>query len=136
MSCLRRVRTAGLILTVALAVSACTTTADAKHTSERMQSLVRETMNASGGEWTSTCNHPAANPCIKSDGGRAVWFSWDRDAAGRSDPEEVMQRVNQAWRDEGLATKTQSIGRVDGKTLHWVASAGRGVNSIQFSASR
>lgn len=121
------------ILTVALAVSACTTTADANHASERVQSLVRDTIDAAGGAWTSTSNGPATDPCTKPDGGRGVWFSWDQDAAGPSDREEVMQH---AWRDEGLATKTESVGRVDGKTLHRVASARRDVNSIQFNATR
>jgi hypothetical protein len=122
-----------LILTVALAVSACTTTADAKHASERVQSLVRDTMNAACGEWTSTSIGPAGDPRAKPDGGRGVWFSWGQDAAGPSDRKEVMQR---AWRDEGLASQTQSVRRVDGRTLHRVASARRKVNSIQFNATR
>jgi len=137
---IRRATTAALILTVAFAASACTTTKgtstlDAKHASEQMQSLVRDTMEVAGGKWTSASNGPAADPCTTPDGGKGVWFSWDQDAAGPSDPEAVMQRVDRAWRDKGLATRTQSVKRADGLTLHRVGSAGREVDSIQFNAT-
>jgi hypothetical protein len=117
----RRARAAVLILTVALTVSACASTnrastVDAEHASEQMQSLVRDTMKAAGGEWTSASDGPAADACTTPDGGEGVWFSWDQDAEGPGDPQVVMQRVDRAWRDKGLATRTQSVKRADGIT--------------------
>jgi hypothetical protein len=90
-----------LLLTVALAVSACSSmnrapTVDAEHTSEQTQSLVRDTMDAAGGEWTSASDGPAADACTTPDGGEGVWFSWDQDADGPSDPQVVMQRVDRS----------------------------------------
>jgi hypothetical protein len=136
----RRARAVVLILTVALTVSACASTnrastVDAEHASEQMQSLVRDTMKAAGGEWTSASDGPAADACTTPDGGEGVWFSWDQDAEGPGDPQVVMQRVDRAWRDKGLATRTQSVKRADGITLHRVGSGGRDVDSIQFNAT-
>jgi hypothetical protein len=136
----RRARTAAVILAVAFTVSACTSTnrastVDAEHASEQMQSLVRDTMKAAGGEWTSASDGPASDACTMPDGGEGVWFSWDQDADGPADPQVVMQRVDRAWRNEGLATRTQSVKRADGITLHRVGSAGRDVDSIQFNAT-
>jgi hypothetical protein len=129
-----------LLLTIALTVSACTSTnraptVDAEHASEQMQSLVRDTMNAAGGEWASASDGPAGDACTTPDGGEGVWFSWDQDADGPSDPQAVMQRVDRVWRDKGLATTTQSVKRADGRTLHRVGSAGLDVDSIQFNAT-
>jgi hypothetical protein len=137
---LRRAQTAALILAVALTVSACTSTGraptvDAEHASKQMQSLVRDTMHAAGGEWTSASDGPAGDACTTPDGGEGVWFSWDQDADGPSDPEAVMHHVDRVWRDKGLATTTQSVKRADGRTLHRVGSAGRDVDSIQFNAT-
>jgi len=97
-SCIRRAQTAALILAVALTVSACSSTdrapmVDAEHASEQMQSLIRDTMNAAGGKWTSASVGPAGEACTTPDGGEGVWFSWDQDADGPSDPQAVMQRV-------------------------------------------
>jgi hypothetical protein len=129
-----------LVLALALTISACTSTnrvptVDAQRASEQMQSLVRDTMTAAGGEWTSASDGPAGDACTTSDGREGVRFSWDQDADGPGDPWAVMQRVEQAWRNKGLATKTQSVKRADGRTLHRVASAGRDVDSIQFNAT-
>ena len=137
---LRRAQTAALILTVALTVSACASmngapTVDAEHASEQMQSLVRDTMRAAGGEWTSASDGPAGDACTTPDGGEGVWFSWDQDADGPSDPQAVMHHVDRVWRDKGLATRTQSVQRADGRTLHRVSSAGRDVDSIQLNAT-
>lgn len=139
-SFIRRTAIAALIMATACSVTACsstkgTPTVDAKQASEQMQSLVRDTMDVAGGKWTSTSNGPAPDPCTTPDGGEGVWFSWDQDADGVRDPEAVMQRVDRAWRDHGLTTKTQSVKRADGETLHRVGSAGLDVDSIQFNAT-
>ncbi|OIH92834.1 hypothetical protein BIU90_10095 [Curtobacterium sp. MCBA15_001] len=129
-----------LVVATALAVQGCTATQGPKPLSgetaqEQMQSLVRDTMKTAGGEWTSASNGPAADPCSLQNGSEGVWFSWDQDADGPSDPEAVMHRVDQAWQDRGLTTTTQSVERTDGKTLHRVGSGGREVDSIEFNAT-
>ncbi|MFZ6993470.1 hypothetical protein ACO0E1_16405 [Curtobacterium sp. RRHDQ66] len=131
---------AALIMAITCSVAACSSTKetaalDATQASEQMQSLVRDTMNVARGQWTSTSNGPTADPCTTPDGDEGVWFSWDQDADGVSDPEAVMQGVDRAWRDHGLATTTQSVERADGETLHRVGSAGHDVDSIQFNAT-
>jgi hypothetical protein len=92
-------------------------------------------MKAAGGEWTSASDGPASDACTMPDGGEGVWFSWDQDADGPANPQVVMKRVDRAWRDEGLTTRTQSVKRADGRILHRVGSTGRDVDSIQFNAT-
>ena len=139
-SFIRGAATAALIMAIAASIAACSSTkgsppVDVKQASEQMQSLVRDTMNVARGQWTSTSNGPSADPCTTPDGDEGVWFSWDHDADGVSNPEAVMQRVDRAWRDHGLATTTQSVERAGGETLHRVGSAGHDVDSIQFNAT-
>ncbi|WP_144759679.1 hypothetical protein [Curtobacterium sp. 9128] len=129
-----------LILTIALTVNACSSTkgtpaVDAKQASDQMQSLVRDTMKAAGGEWKSTSNGPAADPCTMPDGNEGVWFSWNQIADGTSNPAAVTERVDRTWRDQGLATQDHKYKRADGETLHRVGSAEREVDSIQFNAT-
>lgn len=136
-----RARAAALVLMACLAVSGCARMAEppdsltAERASDQMQGLVRETMRVAGGEWTSASDGPAPDPCTTSIGGEGVSFSWDQDADGPSDPAAVMRRVDRAWRNEGFTTRTQSVERADGETLHRVGSGGRDVDSIQFNAT-
>lgn len=135
----RDTATAALIVAIACFIAACSSTkgpppVDAERASEQMQSLVRDTMEAAGGHWTSTSNGSAADPCTTPEGDEGVWFSWDQDADGVSDPKAVMLRVDRAWRDRGLPTTTQSVKRADGETLHRVGSTEHEVDSIQFNA--
>lgn len=138
-SAMRSIGSAALILTLAVTATACTSTPggslNAKQASERMQSLVRDTMKVAGGEWTSASNGPAPDPCSTPDDKDGVTFSWDQTAAGVDDPKAVMERVDQAWRDGGLTTNTQSVKRGDGKILHRVRSTGKDVDSILFATT-
>ncbi len=138
-STMRSIGSAALILTLAVTATACTSTPgdslNAKQASERMQSLVRDTMKVAGGEWTSASNGPAPDPCSTPAGKDGVTFSWDQTAAGVDDPQAVMERVDQAWRDGGLRTNTRSVKRGDGKILHRVGSTGKDVDSILFAAT-
>jgi hypothetical protein len=136
----RGTATAALIVAIACFIAACSSTKeapalDAERASEQMQSFVRDTMDTARGQWTSTSNGPAADPCTTPEGDEGVWFSWDQDADGVSDLEAVMLRVDRAWRDQGLPTTTQSVKRADGETLHRVGSSGHDVDSIQFNAT-
>ncbi|WP_420364289.1 hypothetical protein AAEP80_09935 [Curtobacterium sp. L3-7] len=136
---MRSIGSAALILTLAVTATACTSTPggslNAKQASERMQTLVRDTMKVAGGEWTSASNGPAPDPCSTPAGEDGVTFSWDQTAPGVDDPKAVMERVDQAWRDGGLTTNTQSVKRGDGKILHRVGSTGKDVDSILFAAT-
>lgn len=109
--------------------------ATASHASDQMQSLVEDTMKVAGGRWTSMSDGPSPDECTTPDGTRGVSFSWDQLAEGVDDPRAVMERVNEAWEDKGLATRTQSIKRADGKILHRVGSQDKVVDAIQFSAT-
>jgi len=137
---IRQSAPAALILTIALVATGCTTTKkepllDAQQASDQMQSLVRDTMDVAGNKWTSMSDGPSPDECTTPDGTRGVSFSWDQLAEGVDDPRAVMERVNQAWQDKGLATRTQSVKRADGKILHRVGSQDKVVDAIQFSAT-
>lgn len=118
----RSSRACALALTIALATTACASAAEpstlvAEQAADRMQSLVRDTMRAAGGEWTSTTDGPAADPCTTPDGRGGVWFSWDQDADGPTDPSAVAHSVDRAWRSEGLATTTHNQPHVDQRPI-------------------
>ncbi|MFZ6993471.1 hypothetical protein ACO0E1_16410 [Curtobacterium sp. RRHDQ66] len=136
---MRSIGAAALILTLAVTATACTSTPggslNAKQVSGRMQTLVRDTMKVAGGEWTSASDGPAPDPCSTPAGEDGVTFSRDQTAPGVDDPKAVMERVDQAWRDEGLPTNTHSVERGDGKILHRVGSTGKDVDSILFAAT-
>jgi len=136
----RSSRASALALMIALATIACASAAErsplvAEQAADRMQSLVRNTMRAAGGDWTSTSDGLAADPCTTPDGRGGVWFSWDQDADGPTDPSAVAHSVDRAWRSEGLATTTQNVKRADGETLYRVGASGSDVESIQFNAT-
>lgn len=136
----RRFGTAALILMIALAVTGCTRATSAPvltatQASKQMQSLVRDTMAAAGGKWTSTSDGPSPDACTTPSGAEGVSFSWDQLADGVDQPRAVMERIDQRWRDKGLATNTQSVKRADGKILNRVGSQDDVVDVILFSAT-
>lgn len=125
---------------IALAVTGCTRATSAPvltatQASKQMQSLVRDTMDAAGGKWTSTSDGPSPDACTTPSGAEGVSFSWDQLADGVDQPRAVMERIDQRWRDKGLATNTQSVKRADGKILNRVGSQDDVVDVILFSAT-
>ena len=136
----RRIGTTVLILAIVLAVTGCTRATSAPvltatQASKQMQSLVRDTMAAAGGKWTSTSDGPSPDACTTPSGAEGVSFLWDQIADGVDQPRAVMERVDQLWRDKGLATNTQSVKRADGKILNRVGSQDDVVDVILFSAT-
>lgn len=136
----RERRAAAVVLTIVFAVTGCargavTPVLTAKEASDQMQSLVRDTMDVAGGDWTSMSDGPAPDLCTTPRGTNGVSFSWDQTADGVVDPRAVMERVDRAWRDTGLVTKRQSVERGDGKILHRVGSQDAIVDEIMFAAT-
>jgi hypothetical protein len=147
----RRFGTTVLILAIVLAVTGCTRATSAPvltartiarmrtvvptQASKQMQSLVRDTMAAAGGKWTSTSDGPSPDACTTPSGEEGVSFSWDQIADGVDQPRTVMERVDRLWRDKGFATNTQSVKRVDGEILNRVGSQDDVVDVILFSAT-
>jgi len=125
---------------IALAVTGCTRATSAPvltatQASKQMQSLVRDTMAAAGGKWTSTSDGPSPDACTTPSGEEGVSFSWDQLADGVDQPRAVMERIDQLWRDKGLETNTQSVKRADGEILNRVGSQDDVVDAIQFAAT-
>ncbi|OIH92835.1 hypothetical protein [Curtobacterium sp. MCBA15_001] len=135
----RALSSAALILALTMAATACTPTlrdsVSAEHASEQMQALVRDTMQAAGGSWTSLSDGPPPDPCTTPAGHDGVTFSWDQTADGVTDPGAAVERVEQVWRDQGLAANTQTARRGDGRILHRVGSTGKDVDSILFGVT-
>jgi hypothetical protein len=136
----RRFATVVLILAVMFTLTSCSRAssgqmATASRASDQMQSLVKDTMNVAGGRWTSTSDGPSPDPCSTPSGEKLVTFSWDQIADGVDDPKAAMDRVDGAWRDNGLATNTQSVKSADGEILHRVGSVDGDVDTILFSAT-
>ncbi|WP_144759682.1 hypothetical protein [Curtobacterium sp. 9128] len=107
----------------------------AERASDQMQALVRVTMVTAGGNWTSESNGPSPDRCTTAAGTDGVVFSWDQTSDGVDDPGPAVDRVDRAWREEGLSTNTQSVKRADGKILHRVGSTDDDVDSILFAAT-
>ncbi|WP_267420494.1 MULTISPECIES: hypothetical protein [unclassified Curtobacterium] len=125
---------------IVLAVTGCTRATSAPvltatQASKQMQSLVRDTMAAAGGKWTSTSDGPSPDACTTPSGEEGVSFSWDQIADGVDQPRAAMERIDRLWRDKGLATNTQSVERADGKILNRVGSQDDVVDVILFSAT-
>lgn len=135
----RSVSSAALVLVIAAIATACTPTprdsVNAERASEQMQALVRDTMQAAGGSWTSLSDGPSPDPCTTPAGHDGVTFSWDQTADGVADPGAVVERVEQTWQDKGLPTNTQRAKRGDGRILHRVGSTGKDVDSILFGVT-
>lgn len=108
---------------------------DAEQARDGMVSLVRQTMDAAGGDWKSLSEEPASSECSPAAGSSGVTFSWDQERTGAEDPEALVRTVAKTWKQHDYDVTIRQDTIDDGRPLWSALTTGQAVESISVNAS-
>jgi len=107
---------------------------DAEQARDGMVSLVKQTMDAAGGDWTSLSDIPVSSECSTANVA-GVTFSWDQERAGSENPESLVRAVAKTWKQHDYDVTIRQDTIDDGRPLWSAVTTGQAVESISVNAS-
>ncbi|ROR31360.1 hypothetical protein EDF63_2801 [Curtobacterium sp. JUb34] len=129
---------AAVILTAALSAAGCSNApgskaADPSEAKQSIVSIVEESADAVGGDWT-VYRGPAAEVCTQSGGGDGARFVYilERSDTDGTDPAADIRTVEELWQAKGITTERFESGGSD--PLTGIRGADGPVTSIGFNA--
>lgn len=108
---------------------------DAEQARDGMVSLVKQTMDAAGGDWTALSDTPASSECSTANGSSGVTFSWDQERTGTTNPEALVLTVAKTWKQHDYDVTIRQDTIDDGRPLWSAVTTGQAVESISVNAS-
>lgn len=128
---------AAVILTAALSAAGCSNApgsnaADPSEAKQSIVSIVEESADAVGGDWT-VYRGPAAEVCTRSGGGDGARFVYVLERSGTDGTDAAdIRAVEELWKSKGITTERFESGGSD--PLTGIRGADGPVTSIGFSA--